>query len=148
AVFWVGEIAAILLKGPPGPALALVTAAALSIADGDWRWLRQLRPLAGLIVTAVAIGPWLIAIQKATGGGFLAAALGQDFFLKLIGAQESHGGPPFAFLLLSLVTFWPGSLLLAPAIIGGWRRRDRPAERFLLAWLVPAWVFIELVPTK
>ena len=89
-----------------------------------------------------------MAIQTATGGQFLAGALGQDFFRKLIGAQESHGAPPFAYLLLSLVTFWPGSLLLVPAILDGWRRRETPAARFLLAWLVPAWVFLELVPTK
>src|SRR6266849_916200 len=35
--FWAAEIGAIFLKGPPGPALAVVTTAALSIADGDWR---------------------------------------------------------------------------------------------------------------
>src|SRR5438094_1897008 len=33
ALFWVAETAAILLKGPPGPALAIGTIPALSIAD-------------------------------------------------------------------------------------------------------------------
>jgi 4-amino-4-deoxy-L-arabinose transferase-like glycosyltransferase len=37
---------------------------------------------------------------------------------------------------------------LLPAVIGGWRRRAEPAARFLLAWLVPAWIVLELVPTK
>src|SRR6185312_8046787 len=62
--------------------------------------------------------------------------------------QESHGAPPLTYLALSLATFWPGSLFLAPALFEGWRRRDAPATRFLLAWLAPAWVLIELVPTK
>ena len=44
-VFWLAEIAAILLKGPVGPVLAVLTAATLSIADRDGRWLRSLRPL-------------------------------------------------------------------------------------------------------
>src|SRR5262252_8525191 len=35
AIFWVAQAAAILLKGPPGPALAIVTAATLSITDRD-----------------------------------------------------------------------------------------------------------------
>jgi 4-amino-4-deoxy-L-arabinose transferase-like glycosyltransferase len=148
AAFWAGETVAIMLKGPVGPALALTTAAALSLADRDWRWLRQLRPAAGVLGLAAATVPWLFAIQKATGGGFLGGALGQDFLQKLVGAQESHGAPPFSYLLLAVATFWPGSLLLVPAVLGGWRRRERPAERFLLAWLVPAWVFVELVPTK
>ncbi len=147
-VFWIAELAAIFLKGPPGPALAIVTATSLSIADGEWRWLRGLHPVAGIITLGVGLAPWLIAIQRATDGGFLSDALGHDLLMKLIGAQESHGAPPFSYLVMALASFWPGSLLLVPAIVRGWRRHEAPAERFLLAWLVPAWVFLELVPTK
>jgi 4-amino-4-deoxy-L-arabinose transferase-like glycosyltransferase len=68
--------------------------------------------------------------------------------LKLIGAQESHGAPPFSYLLMAIATFWPGSFLLVPALAHGWRQRAVPAQRFLLAWLVPAWFVLELVPTK
>ena len=147
-VFWSAELAAILLKGPPGPALAVVTAASLGIADGEARWLRGLYPVAGIIALCAGVAPWLIAIEHATEGNFLAEALGHDLMAKLIGAQESHGAPPFSYLLLALASFWPGSLLLVPAISRAWRRHDAPAERFLLAWLVPAWVLLELVPTK
>ena len=147
-VFWSAELAAILLKGPPGPALAVVTAATLSIADGDWRWLRTLRPVAGILSLCVALAPWLFAIERATEGRFLAEALGHDLLTKLIGAQESHGAPPFSYLLLAPASFWPGSLLLVPAIVHASRRHEVPAQRFLLAWLVPAWVLLELVPTK
>ena len=148
AVFWSAEIAAILLKGPPGPALAVVTAASLAIADGEMRWLRSLHPAAGIIALAAVVAPWLIAIEHVTEGRFLADALGEDLMAKLVGAQELHGAPPFAYLLLALATFWPGSLLLVPALVRAWRRRDMPAERFALAWLVPAWIMLELVPTK
>jgi 4-amino-4-deoxy-L-arabinose transferase-like glycosyltransferase len=148
AVFWIAQAGAILLKGPAGPTLAIVTAAALSIADRDLRWLRGLRPIAGITFVAAVLAPWLIAIERATEGRFLADALGQDLLMKLIGPQESHGAPPFAYLLLSVLTFWPGSLLLVPALVRGWRRLDMPAERFLIAWLVPAWALLELVPTK
>ncbi len=147
-LFWTAEIAAIFLKGPPGPALAIVTAASLSIADGDWRWLRGLHPVAGIVALVIGLAPWLIAIQRATDGGFLSDAIGHDLLMKLVGAQESHGAPPFSYLVLALASFWPGSLLLVPAIVHGWRRHEAPTERFLLAWLVPAWVFLELVPTK
>ncbi|HVC52018.1 MAG TPA: glycosyl transferase [Stellaceae bacterium] len=148
AGFWVAEAAAILIKGPVGPGVALLTAAALSIADREARWLGGLRPVRGVILVAVLLAPWLIAIERATAGQFLAHSLGRDFLAKLIGAQESHGAPPLTYLLLALVTFWPGSLWLARAAIGGWRRRETAARRFLLAWLVPYWLVIELVPTK
>jgi 4-amino-4-deoxy-L-arabinose transferase-like glycosyltransferase len=148
ATFWLAQIAAIYLKGPVAPALALTTAIALSIADRDLGWLRGLRPLAGIAATALAIVPWLIAIERATEGQFLADSLGRDLWSKLIGGQEAHGAPPFYYLALAMLTFWPGSRYLAPALIRGWQRHEQPVERFLLAWIVPAWVFIELVPTK
>src|SRR5712691_7131559 len=147
-VFWSAEIAAIFLKGPVGPALAVVTAATLSIADREIRWLRRLHPAVGSLAMVVAVAPWLIAIEHATEGRFLADALGGDLLTKLVGARELHGAPPGSYLLVSLASFWPGSLLLVPAMVRAWRRHDLPVERFLLAWLVPAWVFLELVPTK
>jgi 4-amino-4-deoxy-L-arabinose transferase-like glycosyltransferase len=120
----------------------------LSIADRDARWLRELRPVLGLILVAAILAPWLIAIEHATAGQFLSDSLGGDLLAKILGSQESHGAPPLSYLALALVTFWPGSLFLAPALIQGWRRRELPTTRFLLAWLVPAWVLLELVPTK
>jgi 4-amino-4-deoxy-L-arabinose transferase-like glycosyltransferase len=147
-VFWVAEAAGILLKGPIAPGLALTTAASLSIADHDWRWLRQMRPLGGVVLLVVLVAPWLVAIELATRGSFLAQSLGQDFWAKLVGGQDSHGAPPFYYLLLSVATFWPGSLFLVPALMRGWRWRNAAAERFLLAWIIPAWIFLELVPTK
>ena len=147
-VFWAAEAVAILLKGPVGPGFAVVTAAALSIADRDAGWLRRLRPLWGLTGVALAILPWLVAIQRATAGHFLADSLGHDFLSKLAGGQEGHGAPPLSYLLLSVATFWPGSLLLVPALVHGWRRRAESPTRFLVAWLVPAWAVLELIPTK
>jgi 4-amino-4-deoxy-L-arabinose transferase-like glycosyltransferase len=148
ALFWIAETAAILLKGPVAPGIAVLTALALSMADREWRWLRRLHPLAGITLMALAVAPWIVAIERATDGTFLAGSLGQDFWSKLIGAQESHGAPPITYLLLSAATFWPGSLMLVPALAYAWRRRALPAERFLLAWLVPAWIVLELLPTK
>jgi 4-amino-4-deoxy-L-arabinose transferase-like glycosyltransferase len=147
-LFWGAEAAAVLLKGPIGPALAALTIAALAIADGWMRWLRRLHPLVGPAALLIVLAPWLVAIERATQGHFLADAIGGDLLTKLVGAQESHGMPPLSYLVLSLLTFWPGSLLLVPALTRAWRRHDRPVERFLLAWLVPGWVLLELVPTK
>ncbi|MGH7098449.1 MAG: ArnT family glycosyltransferase [Stellaceae bacterium] len=146
--FWLAEAAGILLKGPIAPLIALLTAAALAIADRDWRWLARLRPLVGLCLVAALVLPWLVAIERATAGGFLAQSVGHDLLPKLLGGQETHGAPPGAYLALLPVTFWPGSLLLVPALLWVWRQRRAPAERFLCAWLVPAWLVFELVPTK
>ena len=148
AVFWSAEIAAIFLKGPIGPGLAALTAAVLGIADRDARWLAGLRPAFGILATIAAVAPWLFLIEQATRGQFLAQSLGQDFLGKLLGIVDSHGAPPLSYLLTAFITFWPGSLLLVPAVARGWRQRTAPTERFLLAWLVPGWLVLELVPTK
>jgi 4-amino-4-deoxy-L-arabinose transferase-like glycosyltransferase len=147
-VFWTAEAAAILLKGPSGPVLALLTMACLTIADRDIRWIKGLRPLAGLFLTALIVGPWLIAVESATEGHFISDSVLHDLLPKLVGAQEAHGAPPGYYLALAIASFWPGSLFLVPALIWGWRRQRAAGERFLLAWLVPAWAFFELVPTK
>jgi 4-amino-4-deoxy-L-arabinose transferase-like glycosyltransferase len=147
-VFWSAESAAIMLKGPPGPLLALLTIAALAIADRDIGWLKQLRPLTGLLLTVLIAAPWLVAVESATGGHFVLDSVSHDLLPKLVGAQESHGAPPGYYVLLLTASFWPGSLFLVPALLRGWEQRHRAAERFLLAWLVPAWIFFEITPTK
>lgn len=147
-LFWTALALGILVKGPIVPLVAGLTVAALAVADRDYRWLAALRPLRGLVLAAAIVLPWLVAISSATEGAFLSESLGKDFLGKLFGAQESHGAPPLYYLLLLAVTFWPGVLFLGPAIAWGWQQRNAVATRFLIAWAVPFWVVMELVPTK
>jgi 4-amino-4-deoxy-L-arabinose transferase-like glycosyltransferase len=147
-LFWAALAAGILIKGPVAPLLAALTTAALWVSERRGHWLRDLRPIAGIALLAVIVLPWLIAISTATQGAFLRDSLGQDFLGKLIGAQESHGAPPLFYLALLIISFWPGTLFLGPAIAWGWARRRADAERFLIAWGVPFWIVLELVPTK
>jgi 4-amino-4-deoxy-L-arabinose transferase-like glycosyltransferase len=46
------------------------------------------------------------------------------------------------------ITFWPGATLAALATPAVWAMRKEPGTRFLLAWLVPTWVVLELTATK
>ncbi len=147
-LFWTALALGILIKGPIVPLVALLTVAALVVADRDYRWLGALRPWRGLVLAAVIVLPWLVAISSATEGAFLSDSLGKDFLGKLIGVQESHGAPPLYYLLLLAITFWPGVLFLGPAIAWSWQRRNAVAVRFLIAWAVPFWAVMELVPTK
>ena len=147
-VFWTAQGVAILVKGPVAPVLSTLTALALVIADREWRWLAGLRPIWGVPLIVAIVAPWVVAITVATGGAFLGEALGQDFFGKLAGAQESHGAWPGYYLVLVAITFWPGSLLLGSAAATAWRARGDDTTRVLLAWAIPFWLALELVPTK
>jgi 4-amino-4-deoxy-L-arabinose transferase-like glycosyltransferase len=148
-LFWAAQGVGLLIKGPIVPLLSLLTAGALSIADRDARWLRRLQALWGVPLMLALAAPWFVAITVATPtpDNFWGEA-GHDFFGKLLGAQETHGAPPGYYLLLLAATFWPGSLLLAPAFVWAWRERGEPAARFLIAWVVPFWIGLELAPTK
>lgn len=148
AGLWVAIGLSILVKGPVGPFVVGLTAAALAVWDRDARWLRTLRPVSGFLIALLIVLPWGVAIWIETGGQFFRDALGGDFGGKIAGGQEHHWGPPGLYLLLVSFTFWPASLFLAPALWWAWRHRDDAPVRFCLAWAGPAWLVLELVPTK
>jgi 4-amino-4-deoxy-L-arabinose transferase-like glycosyltransferase len=152
-LFWGGMGLSVLLKGPVGPIIAGLTVTALLIADRKSlqprAWLKGLRPAAGLLLVTVMVAPWLWAVTAATQGTFVADAVTKDLLPKLISGHESHGAPPGLYFLLFTLTFWPGSLLAWPALAGTWQRRSQDRlVRFLWAWIIPAWIMFELVPTK
>jgi 4-amino-4-deoxy-L-arabinose transferase-like glycosyltransferase len=107
-----------------------------------------LRPLIGVIWFAALVAPWFVVILNRAGETFIADSVGTDMLGKVFGGQESHGAPPGFYLLLFWVTFWPGAVLAGLAAPTVWQARREPGAKFLLAWLVPAWVLFELVVTK
>jgi 4-amino-4-deoxy-L-arabinose transferase-like glycosyltransferase len=148
AIFWVALGLGMLVKGPIAPGLAATTAIPLMLADRRVRWFLSLKPLWGVPLALVIVLPWLVLIELQTGGAFLQDSVGHDFLGKVAGAQEAHGAPPGYYLAFAPITFWPASLFLGAAIVWAWRSRRLPAARLLIAWIVPFWILLELVPTK
>ena len=148
ALFWLALGASVLLKGPIGPMVACLTAAALVIADRRAAWLRALRPGWGVPLLLAVVLPWFVAIGAATGGKFFADAVGGDLGRKLSSGDDAHWGPPLLHLLLLPVLLFPATAALPGAAVQAWRMRATPAVRVLLAWIIPAWIVFEAVPTK
>ncbi|HKU64663.1 MAG TPA: hypothetical protein VJQ06_06370 [Rhizomicrobium sp.] len=154
----------ILVKGPVVLAVAAVTLIGLvgwdfweqrrnrkpdaPAAAPVWEWLTVLKSWRGIGLLLLLILPWLIAITIQSQGMFFEEALGNDFAAKMAGGQESHGGWPGYYLLLSALSFWPAILFVLPGILLAVSRRAEPAMRFLLAWAAGWWLLVELVPTK
>ena len=147
-VFWLGVGLSILIKGPIGLIVVVPAILALSLWDRDVKWLARLGWGWGLPLVALIVGPWAIAITIATDGGFWREAIAGDLAPKIAGGHESHGAPPGYYLLGALVMFFPLTLMLPAALSTAWSRRAEPAVRFLVCWLVPAWLIFELTPTK
>lgn len=147
-LFWIAQALGILIKGPVAPLVSILTLVGWRLGGNRVRPLTLLHWHLGLPALVLIIAPWMIAVSRATGGSFLRDAWLGDLFPKLISGHESHGFPPGFYLLLVTLTFWPGSLLAGFALAAAWRDRADPVLRFLLTWLVPAWIAFEVVPTK
>jgi 4-amino-4-deoxy-L-arabinose transferase-like glycosyltransferase len=146
--FWLGLGLSILVKGPIGLIVVVPAMVALSLWDRDISWLKRLGWGWGLPLVALIVGPWAIAITIVTDGGFWREAIAGDLAPKIRGGDEGHGFPPGLHLLIAPILFFPAALLLPAALSTGWHRRAEPAIRFLVCWLVPAWMIFELTPTK
>lgn len=146
--FWAAIGCGLLIKGPVAPLPSLFTVLALWACDRSAAWVKGLRPLSGVPLALAIVAPWFLATTLFTDQNFVGDAVKGDLLPKLIGGQESHGAPPGLYLALAMATFFPASVFLLPALARGWWARRDPLERFALAWLIPTWVFFELLPTK
>lgn len=147
-VFWLGIAAAILLKGPIVPAIALLSFIWFWVAGRMRPSFSRFRPAAGLALTVLLVAPWLIAIWIISDGAFFGEALGRDMGAKLTSGQEKHWGPPGLYSLLVWGTFWPWAALLPVAAMTLWYRRKETWLILLTGWVLPFWIVLEAVPTK
>ena len=148
-LFWIAQGVSILIKGPIAPALSLLTILVLLAFERDARWLSRLKAGRGLLLTALIVVPWLAVITWKSGGAFWHEAVGKDLVGKVADGQESHGMPPGYYSLTYSLFMWPFSLIALGAGLAALNHmRADPRLRFCLAWYIPFWILLELVPTK
>ena len=147
-ILWTALAAAILIKGPIVPVIALLTLAGLWLLTRQRPAVAALRPLWGLPLLLLLILPWLIAIWIVSDGAFFRESLGEDLIGKVAEGKEKHGAPPGLFTLLVWGTFWPWAALIPLALPWLWSERRARWLAVLIAWVVPFWLVLEAVPTK
>jgi len=147
-LFWTAHGAATLVKGPIGPMISALTGIGLAASERKLGWIIRMRPFLGAGVLILMVAPWAFAIHQATDGRFFADAVGSDMLGKVGEVQESHAGPPGYHTLLVWGLFWPAAALIGPGLIHIWRDRAGWRARFLLAWIIPAWLVFEIAATK
>lgn len=148
AIFWAAMAAGVLIKGPMILMFVGLCAVTLVAVDRSGRWMLRLKPLIGVPFALAIVLPWLVAIMIRSNGAFFTDSIGGDMLAKVTGGQETHGLPPGFYLVTFWLTFLPGALLAGLAAPAVWRARAEPGCKLLLAWVVPAWIVFELVPTK
>jgi 4-amino-4-deoxy-L-arabinose transferase-like glycosyltransferase len=147
--FWLLLGLSVLLKGPIGLMVVALAGITLAVADRfQVPWLRALRPSWGVPLMVAAAAPWFVAIGIATEGRFFEQAVGGDLLSKIGSGEENHWGPPGLYLALFGITAFPAAWIVMLALPAVWRDRPNPPVRFLLAWIVPAWLVFEAAATK
>ena len=146
-LFWLGLALAILDKGPVAPMIVVLALGGLAIWDRRAPWARSLGWTWGILLICAIAGPWAMAITVRTDGGFWSGAIASDLAAKLTGDGGHFQLPGFHAVLAPLMLF-PAAVLLPAAGAEAWRGRAASGVRVALAWLVPAWLVFEILPTK
>lgn len=142
----------------------------------NWRWWGQLRPLWGFPLLVVLTGWWVVWAGRATHWALIEEMVGKHFLVRVAGPllkvfhitipdtlgpagadpMSSYGQPPGFFIATIWATFWPWSILLVPVAYHTIRRLrgktaitvDPRPYQFLVAFIVPMWIALELARGK
>ena len=146
-LFWLAMAYGFVLKGVT-PLVGGLTLISLCIIEKNTVLLKRVNLFIGLILFVGISLLWLLQVNAAENSNYLLQMFQKDLLPKLKGGHESHGQPPLFHLAILPLTLWPASLFLWPGIVFGYRRKAEPWVKFLLAWIIPTWIFFELMPTK
>ncbi len=147
-IIWFAFSFGVLVKGPLSFVILIPTVILFCYFQKSINLIRKLKPIIGIIICAFIILPWFFAIEEATQGVFLQKALNEDFFSKLQSGQEGHGALPGTHLLILSVAIWPVATFLPCLILFCIENKNNIVVQFLISWIVPFWIIIEIIPTK
>lgn len=145
--FWLAMAYGFVLKGVT-PLVGILSLTSLCLIERQIKWLSGLRVLSGLLLFILVSLAWLALVNAAEHSNYLMQMIHKDLLPKLQGGHESHGKPPLFHLIILPLTFWPASLFLWQGGVYAFRNRRERVVKFLLAWILPTWLFFEIMPTK
>ncbi|KTC66098.1 dolichyl-phosphate-mannose-protein mannosyltransferase [Legionella adelaidensis] len=146
-LFWLAMSYGMVLKGVT-PLVGLLTIVTLCLWEKKISWLKEIHLFAGLGLFLLLSLTWVFLVNSAENSNYLVQMLHKDLLPKLQGGHESHGKPPLFHLAILPLTFWPASLFLWQGVSYALGNKNTAVVRFLLCWILPTWIFFELMPTK
>lgn len=158
-VMYAAMAAAVLAKGPPGIVFPLLLALAFYWRKREQR--RSLHLVIGVVAVAIIVGLWLIPAYFMAGAeetrprmteDTSAGMIAQNLYRQTIGRfvlGVSKKQPPWYYFLNLPINVFPWTLFLPWVVYAAWkRRREGPAMRLLLCWILPAIVFFSISSGK
>ncbi len=117
------------------------------------RVILAMRPLWAIAAVLLVAGPWHLWVGLRTDGAWLRGFYWTHNVNRFMEPMEGHSGPIFYYSAILLLTFFPWSLLLIPAVIHAlreWRERGPHARAVMLfgTWGLVYLGFFSLAGTK
>ncbi len=145
----------VLAKGPVAVLLALLVVTVFGALKHEFRLLRQMLWIPGIVIFLAVALPWYVAVQIRNPEFFRVFILEHNF--ARFGTDLYHHSEPFwYFLPVVLLALLPWTVFVIVALsqrVGEWRkRRDVEAEGrfslFLLIWLLVPIAFFSISKSK
>ncbi|MFO8239147.1 MAG: glycosyltransferase family 39 protein [Prochlorococcaceae cyanobacterium] len=154
--WWAGWLVlglAVLTKGPVAVVLLGLTLVLFAALQADWRGLwRSLRPLRGLLLTALVALPWYGAALVVEGEPFWRSFFGYHNLQRFTSVVNDHQAPWWFFGLVLVLASLPLTPLLLLGLVRGLRGPAPPPplslQRFAACWLLAVLLFFSAAATK
>ena len=147
---------AFYIKGLIGLAVPVLCVTTFVVwTEGPWAVWR-LRPITGLLLFLLLILPWHLALWQQGGLDYLRIFYVENHLYRFVETSASklgHHEPWYWYLRTTWEFFEPWSLLFVPAGAALFRKQFRDwlgpaAWKFLVAWLLPAFILFSIASTK
>lgn len=141
---------ATLAKGPVGLLPPLLAFLAFLFWTRDREGLRRLRLGRGLLVWAAVVLAWLVPAALRAGTEYLTQIAFRQTVTRYADPWH-HFQPPWYYLGVLPVDFFPWILLLPAALIAAWRGlagEERRHARLMLCWVAVTLIFFSVSPAK
>jgi len=154
--WWAGWLVlglAVLTKGPVAVLLLGLTLLLFAALQADWRGLvASLRPLRGVLLTALVALPWYGAALVVEGEPFWRSFFGYHNLQRFTSVVNDHQAPWWFFALVLVLASLPLTPLLLLGLVRG-LRGPAPApplslQRFAACWLLAVLLFFSAAATK
>ncbi len=153
---WPGYIVmafAFLTKGPISIGIPVLAFGSYAFFKRDFAMIKRLKPVRGLLLTAVLILPWYSAVAFKRGDYTAYFMLFKQSFGRFYAHQFYYGGDPFFYVHTFAWAFMPWSVLFVVILVQrfvNWKRKIKPddGEVFMLWWWVLPFIILSIAISK
>jgi|MDSW01.3.fsa_nt_gb 4-amino-4-deoxy-L-arabinose transferase-like glycosyltransferase len=137
----------VLINGMALPLMLGFAALSLVLFDRSFHRLGGMRPWTVLGVALAALLAGFMVVTPVQDWSSIVSSFEAAFHMPFADEAKAPARRPLLHLLMLPIFLWPLSLFFFDALRLCWVDRDR-SRMFLLAWIVPCWVVLEILPGK